>query len=57
MDLASSVAGMFEVDEKIMFKVKWRNSTLTSFVDAKEAKTKCPQIVIQFYEKCIQWIQ
>ena len=39
---------------KILFYMKWTNTHI-SVVSAEEANTRCPQVVIKFYETRIQF--
>merc|ERR1711925_45355 len=45
------------VAEKIIFLIKWKGTEETDFVNAKEAKLKIPQIVIEFYEEKLNWFK
>lgn len=49
---------MYEVgvDKAIMFKIKWKGSKTLDLVTVEEAKEKCPQLVIEFYEQRISWL-
>lgn len=53
-----SLSGMYEVgvDKAIMFKIKWKGSKTLDLVTVEEAKEKCPQLVIEFYEQRISWL-
>lgn len=35
---------------RLLFLMQWKGTSLTEFVAATEAKEKCPQLVIEFYE-------
>lgn len=55
--LTSFFLGMYEVDAALMFKMKWKGSSTSDFVSVDEAKLKCPQVVIEYYEKRIVWLE
>jgi len=44
-----------EGKDNVNFLVKWRGTEETDFVNAKEAKAKIPQVVIDFYEEKLAW--
>lgn len=46
-----SIAGATEIESEIVFLVKWKNSAEASLVPSKIAHERCPQLVINFYEK------
>ena len=46
-----------EEPEKMFFLIKWKGTEETDFVNAKEAKLKIPQIVIEFYEEKLNWFK
>ncbi|KAG4070853.1 hypothetical protein HA402_011079 [Bradysia odoriphaga] len=52
------IVGMYEVGETntLMFKIEWKGCKTRDLVTADEAKDKCPQLVIAFYEKRISWV-
>ena len=39
----------------MFFLIKWKGVEDRDFVDAKEAKMKIPQTVIEFYEEKLNW--
>jgi hypothetical protein len=42
-------------NNEIMFLIKWKEEENGDIVSAKEANIRCPQLVIQFYEKRISF--
>merc|ERR1712059_39312 len=44
-----------EAKDKLFFLVKWKGSEECDFINAKEAKAKIPQVVIEFYEEKLNW--
>ncbi|XP_037031176.1 chromobox protein homolog 1-like [Bradysia coprophila] len=52
------IVGMYEVGETnaLMFKIEWNGCKTRDLVTVDEAKEKCPQLVIEFYEKRISWV-
>merc|ERR1711862_655558 len=54
---AEKIIGIRKEPEKMFFLIKWKGSEETDFVNAKEAKLKIPQIVIEFYEEKLNWFK
>merc|ERR1719209_1873703 len=53
---AEKILGLRREDKStVYFLVKWRGTEETDFVNAKEAKAKIPQVVIDFYESKLAW--
>merc|ERR1719384_3064131 len=50
---AEKIIGIRKDPEKLFFLVKWKGTEDKDFVDAKEAKLKIPQIVIEFYGEAL----
>lgn len=48
------ILGATYVPGELMLLMKWKNGEL-ELVPSKEAKVKCPQLVIDFYEKHVMW--
>lgn len=47
--------GVTNSSEELMLQMNWKNSDATDLVPDKEAKVKCPQIVIHLYEERLTW--
>ena len=52
---AEKIIGIRKEPEKLFFLVKWKGTEDTDFVEAREAKMKIPQVVIEFYEEKLNW--
>lgn len=48
------IIGINSLNDTLVFLVKWTNDKQT-IVLSEVANNKCPQMVIQFYEKHINW--
>jgi len=53
---AKKILGAIRIDDKLMFLIKWEGSNKQDLVSAKEANVKCPQIVINYYQKRLRWV-
>jgi hypothetical protein len=54
---AEKIIGFTTQGGQSMFLVKWKNSNDLDLVLAKEAHKKCPQLVIDFYEKHLSIVE
>ena len=52
---AEKIIGIRKDTDKLFFLIKWKGVEDRDFVDAKEAKMKIPQTVIEFYEEKLNW--
>uniref|UniRef100_G3P093 Chromobox homolog 3b n=1 Tax=Gasterosteus aculeatus TaxID=69293 RepID=G3P093_GASAC len=49
------IIGSTDRQGELMFLVKWKNSSDVALLPAREASARCPQVVIDFYEKKLTW--
>lgn len=49
------IIGATDTSGELMFLMKWEGTDEADLVRSKEARSKCPQLIIEFYEKHLTW--
>jgi len=51
------VIGATDNGVELVFLMKWQDSDLADLVSNKEARIRCPQVLLDFYEERINWLE
>lgn len=49
------IIGATDTSGELMFLMKWMGTDEADLVRSKDARQKCPQLIIEFYEKHLTW--
>ncbi|XP_065207212.1 chromobox protein homolog 5-like [Planococcus citri] len=49
------IIGATDTSGELMFLMKWEGTDEADLVRSVDARTKCPQLIIEFYEKHLTW--
>lgn len=49
------IIGATDTSGELMFLMKWEGTDEADLVRSKDARSKCPQLIIEFYEKHLTW--
>ncbi|CAL8247088.1 unnamed protein product [Lota lota] len=49
------IIGSTDQHGELMFLIKWKNSGDVALLPAREASTRCPQVVVDFYQRKLTW--
>lgn len=49
------IIGATDTSGELMFLMKWEGTDEADLVRSRDARNKCPQLIIEFYEKHLTW--
>uniref|UniRef100_A0A182PX89 Chromo domain-containing protein n=1 Tax=Anopheles epiroticus TaxID=199890 RepID=A0A182PX89_9DIPT len=49
------ILGATKDDNELLFLMQWKDKDKAQLVKSKEARKHCPQLVLDFYEKHLNW--